>query len=760
MFRPEQTRRPSADLQMYRCALSPARNDDCRYWSWLPATLIGPGILALTPLLGTAAPLFEPPGEPLRHPVRRAESPMTIDGRFDEAVWRLTAPISDFVQREPDQGAAATYPTQVRVAYDNEALYIAARCDQPPATIRIQNLERDFDAEQNDRLSLAIDGFLDQRSAVAFEVTPAGNQRDLEVLDGRRENVDWNARWLAATRVDGKGWQAEIALPWRNLRYRPGAEEIGLIITRDIRYRNEQVSAPPVPRAVSAYRMAYALRLNGLDVSPPVRNISLNPYVLARHDDTSGAATSTESELGGELKWAISPGTVLDLTVNTDFAQAEVDRQAVNLERFSVFFPERRQFFLENASLFDTSVTRWIQPFFSRRIGLDDLGQPIPLTGGARLTSRSTRHEVALLAMRQERLGQSPAANFGVARYARNLAEQSRIGGMVTYRRDEALAGENERPGNVNMTFTLDGTWQPNQVFGIKGMLSRSQDDATGGGIGGQLLISFKNSYLYAGLLEYYNRDYAPGIGLEILDTNYVMHSPALSLDLRSAALPEFVRSFDPGLEAYIFQSSEDGDLLFGYAPLRPLSFRFANGGNLRLSVEPNWQRLDESFSPAGVEIGPGDYDYTRYRLSAASDPSAVWSLSGAIEDGDYFDGKLTTLELAARYSPSPRFALSFDAGLNQLRRLGITSENRDTRLYSLDVTYAWSPRMRASVFAQRNSLDRTTDWNARLVWEFRPLSYLYVVYNGSREDDLDPRGRLRTDSHQLIVKFSYQWEL
>lgn len=433
----------------------------------------------------------------------------------------------------------------------------------------------------------------------------------------------------------------------------------------------------------------------------------------------------------------------------------------MNLDRFSVFFPERRQFFLENANLFNASVTSWIRPFFSRRIGLDGNGQPIPITGGLRLTSRTERRELAALAMHQEERGDSPAATFAVARYALNLGEQSRIGGMITHRSDDRLGGATGRPANGNTTLTLDGTWRPNQTFGIKSMVSYSNDEALGDGWGGQLWMFYENSFMYAGLLEYYNRDYEPGVGLEILDTNYVMHSPALSFDLRQEWLPTAIRSFNPGLTAYIFRSSEDGDLLFGYAPIRPISFQFENGGQARLVVEPNWQRLETPFFPAGIEVAPGKYDYLRYRLSGSSDPSARLSFSSAVETGEYFDGDLTTWDLSLRFAPTPSFEIELAGEVNQLRGLGTAGIDRDTRLYDLDLAYAWSPRLQLSAFGQYNSLSERTRWNARLAWELRPLSYLYLVYTGDRpDDDIDPISRFNRGGEQLILKLSYLLDL
>ena len=258
------------------------------------------------------------------------------------------------------------------------------------------------------------------------------------------------------TQIEDDRWIVEMAIPWRTLRYADDTDRLGIIFARNIRHLNENTASPPVPRVLTIYRMAYQGELTGIEAPSPPANVQFNPYALTNHLDDDGS--DTQFELGGELKWAITPSTVLDMTVNTDFAQAEVDRQVVNLDRFSVFFPERRQFFLENANLFSANLTNWIRPFFSRRIGLDDAGQPIPLDGGVRLTRRSSEQELGLLAMSQQATDASPASQFGVARYSRNLAGESRLGGMLTFRRDDAFhTGSEVRPENDNVTYTMDG---------------------------------------------------------------------------------------------------------------------------------------------------------------------------------------------------------------------------------------------------------------------------------------------------------------
>ncbi len=679
-----------------------------------------------------------------------------MDGILDEPSWSLANVITGFTQSDPEQGQPATHRTYVRILFDDDMLYIAAICEQPRQSIRVQNLQRDFAAQENDVFAVGIDGFVDQRKAVVFQISPFGNQSDMEVTDGENLNRDWDARWNARTTLQDDRWIAEIAIPWRILRYRPGSDRLGIILSRQVRSLNETVSIPPVPRVMSVYRMSYEAILRGIEPPPPGRNLQITPYALGQAvSGTTGFRPERDAEIGGEIKWAVTPGTVIDFTVNTDFAQADVDRQFVNLDRFSVFLPERRQFFLESAGTFDASVTSWIRPFFTRRIGLDDSGLPIPITAGIRSTGRSPTQEFGVIAMRQEAIRDLPASDFGVARYSKNIREQSRVGGLVTYRSDGASAIQPF--GRTNRTFTVDGLWRPAPSAGLEAMVSRSADSLSGDGTGAQLYAYYETNSVYVGLLEYFNRDYNPGIGLELLDANYVMHSPAVLWDLRGGWLPENIRSFNPGISVYSFNSSDGGDLKFGYASIQPLRFEFHSGAAVGVTVEPNWQRITDRFAPAGIEIETGDYDYTRYRVYGNSDRSRTLSGEFSYKTGGYFDGRLTTYSLGGRYAPSPRFELTADYELNRISGLGPLGQARTTRLIGIGSRFAFNPRLRLSGFLQHNSLLSNEILNARLSWEFRPLSYLYVVYNSSANDeDLIPD----YTQQQLLIKFTYLLEL
>ncbi len=708
----------------------------------------------VVPQILFAQDTFAPPEEKKIFISTKSVNSIKIDGKLIEADWNRAQAITEFIQKNPDQGSPSTYKTEVRILYDEDYLYVGAINYQPKSEVIVQNLERDFNYFQNDLFGIAIDGFLDQRNSTVFQITPLGSLRDMQVIDGNRDNEDWNASWKTETTVHEDRWVAEIAIPWKILRYPEGSNKFGVIFARNIRSLNEFTSLPAVPRSVTVYRMEYEAILDGLKTPPPSTNIQINPYALGDYqyvDNGSNTKSDIEPKIGGDIKWGINSNSVLDLTFNTDFAQAEADAQVVNLNRFSVFFPERRQFFLENSDLFNPSITTWIRPFFSRRIGLSNNGTPIPIDAGARFINQNSDYRLGALAIRQRSIDGNPASNFGVLRYTRNLSGQSRLGGMFTYRNDEQI---NATSARNNFTYTVDGLHRFNQSFRVQGMLSASYDDVSKDGLGGQFIISYTNNLLYIGLLEYYNRNYNPGVGLEILNDNYIMTSPAINLDLRPDWLPSFIRSYNPGAYAYIFHSSVDGSHLFSYGGTSPINFDFQDGSNVSFTIEPNRQDLETSFFPVGIEVAPGTYNYIRYYVNASTNPSAKISAAVNTSFGSFYDGNLERYTFLTRIAPIPHIEFEGSYQLTRIQDLGVTEEDEETHLFRFGPRLAINPRLLFSGLYQYNSSSDLHAVNARVSWEFLPLSYVYLVLNSSLIDNSDPLQRL--NQQQYIAKISY----
>lgn len=711
-------------------------------------------ILTIASNILSAQETFIPPESPDIYRSTQSSESIFIDGILDESIWSNATVIDEFLQKDPDQGAASSYPTEVRIISTARGLYVGAICFQPRSTIVVKNLVRDFEYHQNDLFGIAIDGILDQRNALAFQVTPLGNMRDMQIIDGAGFNLDWNANWDAETTIYEDRWIAEMLIPWNVIRYPKDSDQFGVILTRNIRSRNEFTSAPGVPRALTVYRMEYGALLTDLDTPPPSTNIQVNPYVLTDYRDLENG-TITESDLepklGGDIKWGVTSNSVLDLTLNTDFAQAEADQQVVNFNRFSVFFPERRQFFLENYDLFSMDVSNWVLPFFSRRIGLSDQGAPLPIDAGARLVTQNSKYSLGALAIRQRESDGNPASNFGVLRYSRNFSAQSRFGGLATFRNDQSLGSIES---HNNFTFTLDGLHRFNQSLSLQAMVSASSDEVTGDGLGGQLWLGYRNNFMYLGLLEYYNRSYNPGIGLEILDDNYIMTSPAMNLDLRPDWLPSFIRSYNPGIYAYIFNDSENFDHLFSYMGIGLIELNFQDRSVFYITYEPNWQDLDFSFFPVGIEVAPGSYQYDRWYINYSTNPAARFSGSINTSLGTYFDGTLSRYTFSGRVAPIPHIALEASYELSEISNLGVNNVDETTRLLRVGPSFALNPKILFAALYQWNDVSDQHLWNARLSWEFRPLSFIYLVLNSSVADD--PTNTKRINQQQYIAKVSY----
>ncbi|MEM9847728.1 MAG: DUF5916 domain-containing protein, partial [Bacteroidota bacterium] len=629
------------------------------------------------------------------------------------------------------------------------------------ADIRTQNMQRDFNYFQNDLFGIAIDGFLDRRNAMSFQTNPHGTQREILVMDDNIFNREWSGLWQVRTEISDSAWIAEMAIPWKTLRYPPGCDEIGIILTRNIRSNNEYTSFPAVPRAFNVYRMPYEAILTGIEPPPPSANVQVTPYVLV--DNSRAVANdvvteqNTNLKAGGEVKWVTGPSSVLDFTFNTDFAQADVDRQVVNLSRFSVLFPERRQFFLEGNEIYTMAAWDPLQPFFSRRIGLDDNGNPIPIDAGIRFTNRSDKQNIGLLAIRQRANEETPASNFAVARYSANLSSQGRIGGMATFRHDEADASGQS---TTNTTVTVDGFFRPTQQINSFWMVSGSKTIGAmeDQGLSGATWTYYDNNWIYLGHVQaFITEDYNPRVGF-VDATNYLLTSPAVIFRLRPKWLPKFIRQYTPVITTYAYNYLDDLSFREGSIRVTPFAVDLQDGSEFSYQIRFDWQSLRNTFSPVGIDILSGDYQFTSHRFSYEGDFSKKFALSAAYRFGGYFDGKLNTVSSSLRFAPMPHIQLTADYEYNQLIDLGAASKTVETHLIGTELRLALNPRVQLISFLQYNTATDRTTLNSRFVWEYRPLSYIYLVYNDNRQELLDAETSLTTrlQNQQGILKVTY----
>jgi hypothetical protein len=707
---------------------------------------------------------FPPPEVPVQISAAKTIGKIVVDGRLNEADWELAEPIIDFFRVEPVQGGRIKNPTEVRVLFDDKNIYfgVFAKDSMGKKGVRMQDLSRDFNGLENDVFGIQIDAQNTKQYAVSFQTTPYGNQQDVQNFNDNNRDEDWNALWRVRTQRTDKGYYAEFAIPFKSIRYDQPVEGVpvswGITFFRLARKDYEKTVFPAIPQSFSENRMTYAAKLTGFEVPPPSANIRVEPYALYQYDENRAGDALTgklnEPKVGGDVKWAINPNSVLDLTINTDFAQADVDQAVNNLERFNIFFPERRQFFLENSGIWAGGGNFQVRPFFSRTIGLSNAfnAAPAPLDAGARYTDRNEDRTIAVLAVRQRETDDSPGSTFGVARYTQNYGEENNIGAMVTYRRDDAL-GSLDLESQNNTTISIDGLIRPKAEITLSYLLSTSMDSETGDtGYSGRLFAGTRTNDYYLGYVNaFVSEDYSPDMGF-VFQKDVMYHSPGGYAILRPKWL-SFVRRWDPGAFFNYYHDFEDfGNFQQSSLYIFPIFAWFKDNSFLEASFTPTWQNINFNFAPLGLEIEEGRYNYTRYTLRYNSDRSKKFSGSIRYDFGNFYNGIRNSVTAGLRYAPIPHVAMNVDYENNNINGVGILSEDLNTDLYTATLRLALNPRVQLSTFYQYNSFDEQGRWNVRFSWEYMPLSFIYIVFNDTQTNVFDPV----QSSTQTISKITF----
>ncbi|MEO1052556.1 MAG: DUF5916 domain-containing protein [Bacteroidota bacterium] len=692
---------------------------------------------------------FPPPEEAPTIQANRSTGAINVDGRLDEVDWKQGKLIEGFFRREPRQGGDIRYETEVKFVYDDKYLYIGAWCYDSVGIkgIRVQDLRRDFGWGENDIFGVALDPQNLAQYAQAFQTTPYGNQRDFQNFNGNSNDTGWNTLWKVRTQRTEEGYTVELAIPFKTLRYDTPKDgepiEWGVTLVRYARRDVEVSSFPAIPQSFTPYRMTYAAKLTGIEVPPPSANVRIEPYTLYQYEDVndeSGSSSDGDFKVGGEVKWAVNPRTVVDLTVNTDFAQAEVDRAVNNLERFNIFFPERRQFFLENSGIWAGGLQRSIRPFFSRRIGLQGNfdAEPAPIDVGLRFTQRTEKQAIAGLYVRQSAINETPGAHFGVARYLRNYGRENNVGVMVTHRTDESseVLGTNS---NNNTTITIDGQIRPTSEWDIQYLLTSSYDQLTDEtGYAGRIFAGRQtNKYYFGWVTEYTDDQYNPGIGF-VRQSNVIRHNPGGYYIWRPKKI-NWIRRWDPGVFVnYNHDATDPSSFQQASIYIFPVYLWFKDDSFIEVALTPTWQNINFDFSPLGLNIPQGEYFYTRHLIRYYTDQSKKWSLSFSYGFGEFYNGRRNTLRSSFRLAPIPHAALTVDYEYNDLKSVGQENTDLETHLTTIGSRFALNPRIQLSAFYQYNSFDQQGRWNIRGSWEYQPLSFIYLVFNDSRIESLE----------------------
>jgi hypothetical protein len=697
--------------------------------------------------------------------VRLTEA-LVIDGLLRDPVYSQVPAISDFVQQEPHEGEPATENTELWIFFDDTNLYVSARCvDSEPGRTVANEMRRDGDSlNRNDNIHLVFDTFYDHRSGFAFVTNALGALGDEEVSDERTTNPDWNTVWDVKSALTDDGWSVEMVIPFKSLRYRAsGPQTWGFNMQRTVRWKNERSYLSGVPASYGGRginKLSSAATLVGLEVPPQGRNLEIKPYAISavttnRHVDPA-VSNDLTANAGFDVKYGLTKGLTADFTYNTDFAQVEEDEEQVNLTRFDLFFPEKRDFFLEGQGLFafgpmgeERSTAGNAPPllpvvFFSRRIGLSDEHQ-VPILAGARMTGRMGRQAIGVLNIQTKASEAAGAAatNFSVLRVRRDILRRSAVGFIATRRSvSESGLHSNDVVG-VDTSLAFFENVTINSYYAKTRTPGRRGDDSS-----------------YLAQLAYEADRY--GLNAEHLSVGDAFN-PEIGFLRRASFRRTYLQSrFSPRLRSSELLRKVSGEGSFDYITdlhgtlesreaQASVRVEFNRGGFFSSDYTRSYELIKEPFEIAdGVTIAPGPYRFQDVRMMYFIQPQS--RVNGEINalTGSFYGGTRTEVGYKGRVEVTSRFAIEPRVTLDWI---DLPVGRFTTRLVGSRATFSLSTRTAVSALAQYNSSNSTMSSNVRLRWEYQPGSDLFVVYSDGRET-IDP-GFPRLQDRSFVVKMT-----
>ena len=676
-------------------------------------------------------------------------APLRLDGQLDEALYTTVAPASDFIQMEPKPGAPATEKTDVWIAFDDANMYVTVRCwdSRPPSGWIMDEMRRDSsNIPRNENVAFFFDTFYDKRTALLFEVTPLGAFYDAQASNLRPGSADWNPLWRQGVgRFEG-GWTAEMAFPFKSLRYQAGVTQTwGFNLRRTVRWKNEESFMIKLPLiagfsgAAAIFQIANSAKVVGIEAPPASKNVEIKPYTVGSlaSDKVTPPLKDNDphGEVGLDLKYGVTNNLTADFTYNTDFAQVEIDNQQVNLTRFSLFFPEKREFFLEGQSIFDFGgassggagaggTTPLL--FFSRRIGLNS-GRVIPIQGGGRLTGRAGAFTVGAMDVQtdDDALSRSPSTNFSVLRMRRDLLTRSSVG-MIYTGRSNATVGTGR-----SQTFGVDANFNIRNFVTINTYAAKTDTPALRGD---------DTSYRVQASL---NRD-RYGLEFDRLAVGDNFNPEAGFVQRDNFRRTQSLARFSPRpknntrIRKYYYQTSFDryvdkqGEIQSrsynGY-----FSIELQNTDRITAQYNANAERLVRPFTIfRGVTLPVGRYDFQSANLAVSLGNQRALSGGIGLDVGNFYNRSMTSLTFSgARGRLSPQLSLEPSVSVNWIT---LTQGEFRNSVLSTRTTYTVTPRMFVSGLVQYASATRTTSTNVRFRWEYVLGSEMFLVYS----DELD----------------------
>jgi hypothetical protein len=699
-----------------------------------------------------------------------------LDGVLDEAAWQQAERGTAFTQREPFQGQPATEQTFVQVIYSEDTLYIGIRAlDSDPSAVIAKEMQRDGGGGRggfrggrlgsDDAISVLLDTFNDQRNAFYFETNALAARVDAMITDeGRDRNFEWDGVWNVAAARTEEGWSVEFEIPFNTLRFNPANDTWGLNVRRMIRRKSEEVNWTPIMRDADMFRVSQFGQLNNMAAGNPSRNLRFKPFIAAAGDEgvsTDIGDIDSDAQVGLDVRWGVTDSMTFDLTINTDFAQVEADEQRVNLTRFSLFFPEKREFFLESAGIFQFASGGGgggggmrgpsVRIFHSRQIGIAG-GEEVPIIAGGKLTGRAGDWNVGLLNVQtaeHEFLDEDgevediePTTNWTVARVTKNIGDRSNLGVIFTNRQSSA--------DDWNRVVGFDTTLNPNQNMSINGYFTASDNpgDDTDNWAGGGAFNWRGPIWRFSAGYDEIRENFDPQVGF-LTRRGVRKLNPQITFEPRPGKI-SWVRNLTFEARNNLFALT-DGTLETWDGSYRFFGFRTMSEDWFSFSFNPTYERLFEPFEVQdGIIIPVGEYTFHDWSIFANSSDARPVNVSWRFSRGGFFDGDRLNSNVTVNYRPSPYFRSETEWGYNDV---DLPGGSFTTHVVRQRFNVSLSPNLSVNSFIQYLDTEGLLSMNTRFNWIYKPGADIFVVYNQNWLDG-------GTQDRALIFKFTYLWTL
>jgi hypothetical protein len=667
----------------------------------------------------------------------RTDSAPTIDGRLDDAVWEKARLLGTLTEVVPIEGAKPKDPTEIRVLFDSQAIYFGIRCfDSEPDRLISTTMERDGFFDSDDRIEMVLDTFLDRRNAFFFQVNPAGSKGDALITNnGQNFNKPWDGIWICKTSIDELGWVIEMSIPYKTLNFREGFGTWGLNIDRFVGRRNERQRWASPSQDSSIFRIFQSGDLKGLEGMQQGIGIDVAPFLVGRHLDARGPNPDEgfEFEAGLDAYFKLTSNLTASLTINTDFAETEVDERQVNLTRFPLFFPERRDFFLQDAGKFGFSnLGSNLIPFFSRTIGLAN-GEPVPLRVGGKLTGRAGDYSIGVVGVQSDDLDALDSQNMFAARISRDIGKQSTLGAIIT-RGNPLGTGDNQVVG-------LDANYRTSAFRGDRqlianlwGLISDSEgvrNDQSAFGAG----LSYPND-LWNWSLQLFEiqENFNPAMGF-VPRTGIRRYDGDFSYNPRPG---NHIRQYEYEVSASFATDMQD-QLQSGKIELQPFGVEWESGDELQIEFTRTEERLDGPFEITdGIDIPQDDYGYWDYRLEFESADKREVRVEASITNGDFYGGNKFQYETDLVWKPGPEFSASLGYEHSDI---SLVAGDFKVDVARMRLAKSFTPDLSWSNLLQWDSESETFGIYSRLRWIPAPGQEIFVVFNEVLDDPISQPG-------------------